>query len=60
MADGIPSTGSVEGVTPATGFDFVPDGGLDVLYSAYSAGFSHHRVGHITATLLVMSCYAIR
>ena len=58
MADGIPSTGSVEGVAPATGFDFIPDGGLDVPYSAYSVGFSYHRVGHITASPLVMPCYA--
>ena len=49
MADGIPSTGSVEGGAPATGFDFIPDGGQDVPYSAYSVGFSYHRVGHITA-----------
>ena len=44
MADGIPSIGSVEGVAPATGFDFIPDGGLDVPYSAYSAGLTRHPI----------------
>ncbi|MBR4882339.1 MAG: hypothetical protein IKU18_00525 [Bacteroidales bacterium] len=44
MAGGIPSTGSVEGVARAIGFDFVPDGGLDMPYSAYSAGLTCHPI----------------